>query len=355
MVHENGKALYNNSIVNEIINKRMPISGPSFTILLLLFSTFASINLFNDFSLTRALALSGNIGSDNLRNLQLGSRDQFVFPEENNIGFVNQGGGNGNSNFYVNPSFGVRMQYPSDWQEFPPAEELEGLEIQLKPYNRQDVYFALFVFDTEPGTTQEDLNKENLQLISEQGNKVVQSGPMDIARGTIPAFFIEYENYKEAGKSTIVSVLMNGLEYVMEYGGSPQAYNRYLSLAEQMVESIEISRFDQGNQFDQESSGGGMIGNSNLLEYSNPNLGFRIGYPLEAEINEETNNVTFEMGMGSAEVSVIDDIGVALDEYSDSRIGALRDSAKGFHVIRSEESTLSGNPAQLLVYSTTGK
>ena len=92
--------------------------------------------------------------------------------------------------------------------------------------------------------------------------------------------------------------------------------------------------------------------NSDLLEYSNPSLGFRIAYPVQSEVSEEPNNVTIEMDLGLARVSVVTDVGIALDRYSDSRIGEIREGAEGFHVISSEESTLSGNPAHSLAYST---
>jgi hypothetical protein len=331
----------------------MPISRTLFTLLLLLVPSFAIFSLSGDLSIKTAIAIHENIELDNPRNLKLGSNDQFALPEESSMGFVSQGGGNSDSNLYENSDYGIRMPYPSDWQESPPAEEMEGLEVQIKPVARQDVYFAISVFATDPGTTQEDLNNENLQLFNEQGYKIVQSGPMAIAGGTIPAFFIDYENYEEESKITIVSILMNDLEYFVEYGGTPQAYDRYLSLAKQIVDSIDISGFDQGGQFAQQGSGGGVRNsNSNFLEYSNPNLGFRIGYPAQAEIAEGANNVKFEMDLGVAGVSVTNDIGVELDSYSDSRIGEIRDSAEGFHVISSEESTLSGNPAHFLVYST---
>ena len=81
------------------------------------------------------------------------------------------------------------------------------------------------------------------------------------------------------------------------------------------------------------------------MEYSHPSLGFKIAYPVQSEVREEPNNVTFDMDLGLARVSVVTDVGIALDRYSDSRIGEIREGAEGFHVISSEESTLSGNPA----------
>ena len=54
---------------------------------------------------------------------------------------------------------------------------------------------------------------------------------------------------------TVVSVLRNGNEYVFEYGGYPETYNRYLPVGEQMVNSIGITEYGEG-----EDTGSGDFG-----------------------------------------------------------------------------------------------
>ena len=380
-------------------NKKMHISGTLFTLFLLLVSVFIIFALSNSIRIDPAFAINQSPGRDSLRNLQDDSIDQFAFLKEISNGFGSQSSGNSDSNLYENPEIGLRVPIPPDWRESPPEEEWEGFEIQFQPSSRQDVFFAISVWGIDPSLTREGLNELNLQTFREQGFNIVNSGPIDIAGGNIQGFFIEYEyeDYQGNLRGTVVSVLRNGNEYSFDFGGTPETYNRYLQVGQQMVNSIDITEYagsgefgqgqgfgqdqgqgfgqdqgqgfgqdqgqgfgqDQGQGFGQGNSGQfgqqdfeGNRSNSDLLEYSNSSLGFRIAYPVQSEVSEEPNNVTFDMDQGLARVSVVTDVGIALDRYSDSRIGEIREGAEGFHVISSEESTLSGNPAHSLSYST---
>jgi hypothetical protein len=68
--------------------------------------------------------------------------------------------------------------------------------------------------------------------------------------GSDNAFFIECMDHQDETKITVVSVLKNENEYYVEYGGAPQAYSRYLQVAEEMVNSIEIGEYgDVGGEF----------------------------------------------------------------------------------------------------------
>jgi hypothetical protein len=397
------KNLNNNFTINKIINKKMPLSGTLLTLLFLLSSSFVALSLSSDISVKTAFASHESTTLNNPEYLQSRSDNLFASLEGiSSIGFGSQGSAQGSdSRIYENPDYMVSMMYPSDWRESRHPESPPALLIQLKPQGRQDVYLAVWVFATEPGTTQEDLNDANLQFLREQGNEILHSGTFSMG-GVNDAFFIEYEDPEEGIIRTQVSALKNDNEYMVEYGGTPQAYNSYLPVGEQIVSSVEIGDYgdvrefgqDQGlnqggsgNQFGQQgsdgtsgSSGGfgqdqglnqggsgnqfgqqgsdGTSGSSgsmsqtgNLLEYSNPDLGFRIAYPDGATIEEDQNGVMFTTDLGVAGVSVATDVGLELDRYTDFRIDKLREGATGFHVVTSEESTLSGYPAHLLVYS----
>ena len=240
-------------IIKNAVNKKMPISGTFFTLFLLLFSTFTIFALSSDLCMKTALAMHEFSEGESTRNLQDSSNDQFGYSEISN-GFGNEGGDNSNSGIYENPDYGISMPVPPDWEESPPPEEIEGLEVQIRPSDRLDVYFAISIFGTEPGATQEDLNEENLQLISDAGNEIVNSGSIGMAGGNIPAFFIEYNSYETETKVTVVSALMNDNEYYIEFGGVPATYDRYLSIAEQLVNSIDIQEYGEGDGRDAGSS-----------------------------------------------------------------------------------------------------
>lgn len=217
-----------------------------FTLFLLLVSTFSIFALSNDLRINPAFAINESPERDSLRNLQDGSTERFVSFEEISNSFGGQVSGNSDSNIYENEDFGISMQVPSDWQEVP-SEEMEGFLTEFRPSDRQDVYFAIFVYDLEDGITRDDLNDNNLQGISEAGGEIINSGPIDIAGGNIPAFFIEYKDYNDEGTVTAVSAMMNGNEYYIEFGGTPGTYGKYLSDAEQMVNSFGILDYSESN------------------------------------------------------------------------------------------------------------
>jgi hypothetical protein len=69
---------------------------------------------------------------------------------------------------YENPTYGIRMQYPSDWKESPPPGEPQSeLLIQLKPPT-EEAYFAIFLYDVNPGTTPEENTDMNIIGLQEQ-------------------------------------------------------------------------------------------------------------------------------------------------------------------------------------------
>ena len=150
------------------------------------------------------------------------------------------------------------MPIPPDWRESPPEEEWEGFEIQFQPSSRQDVFLAISVWGIDPSLTREDLNELNLQTLREQGFNIVNSGPMDIAGGNIQGFFIEYEyeDYQGKLRGTVVSVLRNGNEYSFDFGGTPETYNRYLQVGQQMVNSIDITEYAGSGEFGQDQGQG---------------------------------------------------------------------------------------------------
>ena len=89
------------------------------------------------------------------------------------------------------------------------------------------------------------------------------------------------------------------------------------------------------------------------MEYSDPNLGFKINYPAGSSVDEHPNGVVFGVDGGDSlavSISVINDINMQLNEFTDLTINQLRQDFPGFHVIDSSDTTLAGYPAHLLLY-----
>jgi len=145
---------------------------------------------------------------------------------------------------YENPTYGIRMQYPSDWKESPPPGEPQSeLLIQLKPPT-EEAYFAIFLYDVNPGTTPEENTDMNIIGLQEQ-YQIVESGPTTLAQNN-PAYFAVYDNIENGKRSLALWTLVNNKEYWIEYGALPQAYETFFLIAEQMINSLEIDKTNDG-------------------------------------------------------------------------------------------------------------
>jgi eukaryotic-like serine/threonine-protein kinase len=145
---------------------------------------------------------------------------------------------------YENPTYGIRMQYPSDWKESPPPGEPQSeLLIQLKPPT-EEAYFAIFLYDVNPGTTPEENTDMNIIGLQEQ-YQIVESGPTTLAQNN-PAYFAVYDNIENGKRSLALWTLVNNKEYWIEYGALPQAYETFFLIAEQMINSLEIDKTSDG-------------------------------------------------------------------------------------------------------------
>jgi hypothetical protein len=98
---------------------------------------------------------------------------------------------------------------------------------------------------------------------------------------------------------------------------------------------------------------------SNLIPYSNPNLGFTLEYPSNWTKQESLAFVSPQGGIGnrspeviSITTEVLPTSDFSLDRYSEAVLGQV-ELLQGFKLLNSSSTTLAGLPAHKVVYTFT--
>jgi tetratricopeptide (TPR) repeat protein len=166
------------------------------------------------------------------------------------FGFPN-GGSTGSFLTYENPTYGITMQYPSNWKETP-APQIEGNKpiVKLIPDTQEayvEVYITIFVYDLSPQvTTQEELNVQNIDFV-QRNARILDSGPTTISGGN-SAYYFEISFKNQAEHALAISTIMNNKEYWIQFGALPEIYDRYLPIGEQMISSVQIRSTSTGGE-----------------------------------------------------------------------------------------------------------
>jgi hypothetical protein len=98
---------------------------------------------------------------------------------------------------------------------------------------------------------------------------------------------------------------------------------------------------------------------SDLVSYSNPNLGFSLEYPSEWEKEESLTFVSPQGGIGnrtpeviSITTEVLPTSDFSLDSYTEAALGQV-ESFQDFRLLNSSSTTLAGLPAHMILYTFT--
>lgn len=99
---------------------------------------------------------------------------------------------------------------------------------------------------------------------------------------------------------------------------------------------------------------------SNLIPYSNPNLGFTLEYPSNWTKQESLAFISPQGGIGNLSPEVIT-IGAqvlptsdfSLDTYTNLSLSQAQESLQDFKLLNSSSTTLAGLPAHMITYSYT--
>ena len=101
--------------------------------------------------------------------------------------------------------------------------------------------------------------------------------------------------------------------------------------------------------------------NSNLIPYSNPNLGFTLEYP--SNWNAKQESLVFispQGGIGNQapelitiDTEVLPTLDFSLDTYTNLSLRQAQESLQDFKLLNSSSTTLAGLPAHMIVFSFT--
>jgi hypothetical protein len=182
---------------------------------------------------------------------------------------------------YQNPTLGIRIQYPLDWQ----VEEEEGEQVTFVKENDM-VEFLVDVHESDPSDrTLTELVDNEITNKKEQreGFKLIESTPTTISGN--PAHELLYTFVKEDGprageinKVMRIFTIKDAKLYTVAYLSEPEKFPDYLTLVERMVDSFRIDTGStspggsttqiQSSDRGREDNNGG--GNCDRISYPDP-------------------------------------------------------------------------------------
>ena len=283
---------------------------------------------------------------------------------------------------YVNPTFGFKIDYPSDWsyQQYdidPLSNETVHTLVDITPPVSEDpnvatnFYVGIEELQDLPSLDTYAKNSvsayrssnQNFSLVSVAiGNNSSNANLTLSGKPSYQVVFIDSANGIQR-KSIDRGILdeHNKRSFWLIFNTEISKYDKLLPVVQRMIESFElnntISEKPQGNDTQLRTSAGFVNNRTNFnmsfLEYSNPQLGIRLEYPAYAEIQEEASYTQFNTSVGylfsigayPATVQRID------SQYIQDKIELAREwFSQGIELISSETTTLSAYPAHSITF-----
>jgi len=250
---------------------------------------------------------------------------------------------------YEDQFHGVIIQYPVDWEV---TEEGQPVDVVFSspagdssPQYRENVNIGI---DYVPaGITLDEYTQLNIDALSNQPNvQVSESSDSTITLSGKPANKLDMSKTLQGLeiKAMLVFVVENNRAYVVTYDALVETYDQYLSVAEQMIASVEISE-------PREAENEGYVAFLDKSELIN------VEYPADWDTNENVrldNIVTFvDLAEPTVTVGVdIQDVpGMTLEEYTDLSIDQLR--AENIEPAFTATTIGTNTPAGRLEYTLT--
>ncbi|HEY6165723.1 MAG TPA: PsbP-related protein [Nitrososphaeraceae archaeon] len=264
---------------------------------------------------------------------------------------------------YSNFTFGISIQYPSNW--IPNANLTSGIvkfTAPTKSFLDRTVAQAriqLQPLDNSSITTTDVVNNRisNWQTTL-QGFHIVQRDNITLSGN--PAQKIVYtftDPIYGPTKSVSVFAIKNRLMYQIGLGVSPQSYSSYLPIINKMIDSLFIINPPRQPQTTTTTP-------LSFTTYSNSDFGISIQYPSNWQVNQNMTSGTIEFAaprhffLESVPAARLAIVGQPFNLHSavdvvNNRISNWQTTLQGFHIVQRDNITLSGNPAQKIVYTFT--
>jgi PsbP-like protein len=285
---------------------------------------------------------------------------------------------------YNNSTYGIKIQYPENWQENP-ANGFLGAVVIFSPQGvnqtKGQVELDISVIPSTNMSLDVLVQKELENYKSLLSNfKIIESSPITF-HGNPALMILSNSTNPISGvvKSINIFTIKYGNLYLISYGAKPEIYSAYLPIAEKMINSFEIIKpsveHNNNNNNLQKTitTPGNVVGNntvaaiipssSNLLTYENSTLGIRFEYPTDwkyylsfvSNSTASEDEVRFDLLIASLTISVRDLPFFLQNASIQQMTKVMTDIFNGtgpyFKVLSLGNATLSGYPGQKMEIS----
>jgi hypothetical protein len=284
---------------------------------------------------------------------------------------------------YNNSTYGIKIQYPENWQE-KPANGFLGTVVLFSPQGvnqtQDQVELDISVIPSRNMSLDVLVQKELENYKSLLSNfKIIESSPITF-HGNPALMILSNSTNPISGvvKSINISTIKYGNLYIISYGAKPEIYSAYLPIAEKMINSFEIIKpsveHNNNNNLQKTiTTPGNVIGNntvatiipstSNSLRYENSTLGIRFEYPTDwkyylsfvSNSTASEDKVRFDLLIASLTISVRDLPFFLQNASIQQMTKVMTDIFNGtgpyFKVLSLGNATLSGYPGQKMEIS----
>ena len=268
---------------------------------------------------------------------------------------------------YVNPVFGINVQYPSTWSAFELNSRYRdnvtyGVALLRAPLeNASDKYaegvrVGLQKFKSNNVTLDDYTSAILNSYKNATGVKILDSSATTLAGQ--PAHRVVYTDDRVEGiklkKMQVWSVLNNSKAYVITFGSEESKYDDYLPQVQKIMDSLKITGGSDDPQIQRD------------LIFDDPTFGVKMQYPsswtkaqlgqpsrsnvdlVGAFLHQDNRNISSLSRIGLA-VQPLRSQDVKLDEYTSNQLKAIkRVNATG---IEDKGTTIAGIPAHNAVFT----
>jgi hypothetical protein len=267
---------------------------------------------------------------------------------------------------YVNPVFGISVEYPSTWSAFELNSRFRdnvtyGVALLRAPLeNASDKYaegvrFGMQIFKVNNVTLNDYTSSILNSYRNATGIKILDSSPTTLSGQ--PAYRIVYTDDRVEGiklkKMQVWSVLNNSKAYVLTFGSEESKYADYLPQVQHIMSSFKIIGGSDNPQVQRD------------LVFDDPTFGVKLQYPsswtkiqlgqpprsnvdlVGAFIHRENQNATLSR-IGVA-VQPLRSQDVKLDQYTPNQLNAIK--RVNATVLEDKETNIAGNPAHNAVFT----
>ena len=267
---------------------------------------------------------------------------------------------------YENSTFGMRIEYPSNWTSYESQNGSSELIVQFtdRPSNENNNFTMMASrrglaikgapFTANSSTTDLSLwtqQQLNLLMTSLPSFKLdeIKSLSLNSDQQNIPATMTTYTYMDPTGHEVnafIVDIFKDGRAYSLEYSAEPEVYHKHFPVLLKMINSFEIDESPQTTMF--------IPASTRFSQYENGTMGIKIEYPDNWMYKEEGEGVTFGFPGGFFYVAKTPGVNSTLEEESANHVNYLRQSFSGFDLNQAEPTMLPGvnfTSSNLVIYT----